>query len=77
MDAVDNGTKCWDATVAGSFAIVLQAALCAKSGDFKRSAHYQGEEYLKWQDVEIVAVKQDGKFVLKMLVKLFWCKGHK
>ena len=77
IDAVENGTKSWDATLAGSFALVLQAALSARSGDIKRSAHYSGEEYLKWRDIELIATAQDGKVTLKMLIKLFWRKGAK
>lgn len=78
-DAVQNGTRSWDFTLAGTFSLVLQAALSSRSGDFKRSSHYTGDEYLKWQDIELVAVgsNDNDKLVFKMLVKLFYRKGAK
>jgi hypothetical protein len=77
MDAIQNGTKCWDMTVAGCFSLVLQAALCSRAGDFMRSKHYTGGEYLKWEDIQLVATVDNGEVSLKMLVKLLWRKGHK
>jgi hypothetical protein len=77
-DAVQHGTKSWDATRAGTFSLVLQAAMASRSGDFTRSSHYTGDQYLKWQDIELVAVYgDDNELVFKMLVKLFYRKGHK
>ena len=76
-DAIQNGTKSWDMTLGGSFALVLQAAMSSRAGDFKRSAHYTGEQYLKWQDIELVAKVRDGRVVMKMLVTLHYTKGHK
>lgn len=78
-DAVQQGTQSWDVTLAGTFSLVLQAAMASRSGDFKRSAHYTGDEYLKWQDIELVATVSDdnNELVFKMMIKLFYRKGHK
>ncbi|EXJ57123.1 hypothetical protein A1O7_07467 [Cladophialophora yegresii CBS 114405] len=77
-DAMLNGTKSWDVTLAGCLGLVLQAALAARAGDFTRSSHYGGAEYLKWQDIELVAtgssVKDPG---LRMLITLQYRKAHK
>jgi hypothetical protein len=64
-------------TLAGCFALVLQAAMGARAGDFKRSHHYSGDEYLQWQDIRLAVTTKDGKPTLTMLVKLLWVKNHK
>ena len=77
-DAIVNGTKSWDATLAGCLGLALQAALVSRAGDFKRSAHYTGDEHLKWQNIELLAKgssAHDPK--LTMLVTLLHRKGHK
>ncbi len=77
-DAINNGTKSWDTTLAGCLGLALQAALAARAGDFKQSAHYTGVEYLKWENIELIA---KGSSVenpkLTMLVTLLYRKGHK
>lgn len=77
-DAILNGTKSWDSMLAGCLALALQAALAARAGDFKRSAHYTGTEYLKWKDIEVIA---KGPSVddprLTMLITLLYLKSHK
>jgi hypothetical protein len=57
----------------------LQAALASRAGDFKRSAHHTGVEYLKWEDIELKlgrdSSKEDPKFTT--LITLKYRKGHK
>jgi hypothetical protein len=74
-DAVQQGTKNWDLTIASTFSIVLQAALASRSGETTRSAGYTGDEYMKWQDIELTATGDGSAF--KMTVKLLYRKGHK
>jgi hypothetical protein len=74
-DVVQQGTKNWDLTIAGTFSLVLQAALAARSGDINRSAEYTGDEHLKWQDIELTATGDRSSF--KMTVKLLYRKGFK
>jgi hypothetical protein len=78
-DAVQQGTRSWDMTLAGTFSLVLQAAMASRSGDFTRSAHYTGDEYLKWQDIQLVATgsNDNNGLVFKMLIKLSYRKYHK
>ncbi|KAL8714820.1 MAG: hypothetical protein Q9220_001333 [cf. Caloplaca sp. 1 TL-2023] len=78
-DAVQQGTVNWDTILAGTFSLVVQAAMASRSSDFMRSAHYTGDEYLKWQDMELVATASDddNMLVFKMMVKLLYRKGHK
>jgi hypothetical protein len=78
-DAVQQGTKSWDETLAGTFSLVLQAAMASRSGDFTRSNGYTGDEYLKWKDIELVATDDNDNngLVFKMLIKLFYRKSHK
>lgn len=56
-------------TLAGSFALVFQAALSSGAGDFW-SVHSFGEEYVSKWDIELMASLVDGKITLKMLIKL-------
>lgn len=78
IDAVEEGTESWDVTIASVFSLVLQAALCSRPGDFKRSAYYAGEEYIKLRDIEMVSTADnDGNVQMRMLVKLLWRKGVK
>jgi len=77
-DAILNGTKSWDSTLAGCLAIVLQAALASRSGDFMRSHGYKGGEYLKWENIQLIAQGlsvEDPK--LRMLVTLLYRKNYK
>jgi hypothetical protein len=49
--ARSHGMQRWqDASV-----LRLQVAFASSTGDFKRPVHYTGVEYLKWQDIELVA----------------------
>lgn len=76
-DAVQTGTKNWDLTLAGTFSFVFQAALAARSGDIMKSVGYKGDEYLKWQDIELRATGSGDEMVFKMKVKLLYRKGYK
>ena len=77
-DAIVNGTKSWDQTLAGCLGLALQAALASRSGDFMRSAHYTGVEYLKWQNIELKAKGSSVEDLkLTMLVTLLYRKSHK
>jgi hypothetical protein len=64
-------------TIAGCFSLVLQAATGSRAGDFGLSAHYTGDEHIKWQDIQLAVTIKDGKPTLTMLVKLLWVKNHK
>jgi hypothetical protein len=57
----------------------LQAALASRAGDFKRSAHHTGVEYLKWEDIVLKLARGSSKEDLKLtiLVALLYRKGHK
>ncbi len=77
-DAMLNGTKSWDATLSGLLALVMQAALASRAGDIKRSGGYKGVEYLKWEDIVLVAKGSsvtDPK--LTMLMTLKYRKNYK
>lgn len=76
-DAVQNGTKNWDITLAGTFSLVFQAALAARSGDITKSVGYKGDEYLKWQDIDLRATGSGDEMVFNMTVKLLYRKGYK
>lgn len=85
LDAIDNGTQSWDYTSSGMFALVLQAALASRAGDFMRSHHYTGKQYLHWKDITIIVEENDGserfigygKYRLRMLIKLRFRKNCK
>lgn len=77
VNAVHNGTKSWDVTVSSCLSLVLQAAMASRSGDFRRSHHYDGEEFLKWRDIQLVVEERNGVGSLRMLIKLRYCKGQK
>jgi hypothetical protein len=81
-NAAQRGTKSWDATLAGTFSLVLQSAMTSRVGDFKRSKLYNGEEYLKWQDIELIAANassttDNDKITFRMRVTLYYRKGFK
>lgn len=76
-DAIRNSTKSGDSMIAGTFDLVLQAVLVAKTGGMKKSSHYTGNQYIKWKDLKLLASIDNGKVVLEMLVKLLFRKGHK
>ncbi|KAF7189366.1 hypothetical protein HII31_09344 [Pseudocercospora fuligena] len=76
-DAINNGTKSWDVTLAGCLGLALQAAITSRAGDFRRSSHYQGEQYLKWENIELKATGDRENPRLAMLVTLYFRKGFK
>ena len=77
FDAIVNGTKSWDSTVAGCLGLAFQAALASRAADFMRSAHYDGLECLRWEHIELIAKGpsvEDPK--LLMLVTLLYRKSR-
>lgn len=79
-EALQRGTKDWDATLADVFSLTLQAAMASRSGDFKRSSGWDADKCLKWQDLELVATGGHGnneQLVFRMKVTLYNRKGFK
>jgi hypothetical protein len=81
-NAAQRGASSWDTILAGTFSLVLQAAVSSRSGDIKQSLLWTGEEYLKWRDIEIMAVNDSStadndKMVFRMKVTLSYRKGFK
>jgi len=47
------GTNSWDVIIARLRSVVLNSSLGCRVGDVARSAHYTGEEYIKYSDIQL------------------------
>lgn len=61
-----------------ALSLVLQAALVARAGDMTRSQGYEGQEYIRFEHVQIKLVRiTDGNEALVGRVKMEYWKGEK
>lgn len=78
--ALESGARCWDVVISRVLGIVLQAALCCRSGDFRTSEPWIqiGDKHLIWKHITIKATGEDvDNPALVMLVQLYYRKGYK
>src|SRR6266550_504667 len=69
-NALTSGTTSWGKATSKVLSLVLQAALVARAGDMARSQAYEGQEYIRFEHVQIKLVRTtDGNEALVGLVK--------
>jgi hypothetical protein len=73
-----SGITSWDKVLSKVLFLVLQAALVARAGDMARSQAYEGQEYIRFEHVQIKLVRTtNGNEALVGLVKMEYWKGEK
>lgn len=75
--AIADGTRSWDAVIHKCLSLVLQAATCARAGDIVQSDSYSDPVHLQWKHVKVKFMGTVEKPDMRMLVKMFFTKGHK
>ncbi|KAL8881632.1 MAG: hypothetical protein Q9198_001197 [Flavoplaca austrocitrina] len=55
--ALDRGVSSWDLHIAALLNLTLLSACTARPGDIGQSYGYQGTEFVKWEDVELLVDK--------------------
>ncbi|KAJ9649659.1 hypothetical protein H2199_000437 [Coniosporium tulheliwenetii] len=71
------GTYSWDVLLSKTLGLVLQAALCARAGDIRRSRDWEGMEFMRYEHIDIRLVERDGTERLAALVNIAYSKGFK
>lgn len=71
------GTVDCDTTLSDCISVVLQAALCCRAGDMRRNKRYDGEEYLRWEDLQIGVLGTKEQHSFGMVTTLKHTKGFK
>ncbi|KIW15846.1 hypothetical protein PV08_05896 [Exophiala spinifera] len=76
--AFQNGVHNWDVTIQRVLGIMLQVACSARPGDVARTYLYQGDQYVKWKDIELRLDKDASSIQqLRAKVTLRFTKGLK
>lgn len=77
-NALTSGTTSWDKVMSKARSLVLQAALVARAGDMARTQAYEGQEYIRFEHVQIKLVRTtNGNEALVGLAKMEHWKGEK
>ena len=71
------GTRSWDVTIHRCLGLVLQAATCSRSGDIRQTVNYKEPVHLRWEHITIKITGTREQPRMRMLIKLFYTKGHK
>lgn len=79
QQALSSGTLSWDVTLSRSLSLLLQAALCSRSGEVLRSPDYEDLECLLYEHItlKLVRNKKTGKEHFRGLMVLAFEKGKK
>lgn len=76
--AIPSGTINWDLTIARCFSSVPVASLGVRAGDLAQSGGYDGEEYIKYEDVELFIDGDEAVFTnLRVQITVKYAKGKK
>jgi hypothetical protein len=76
-EGLTDGVLSWDVRVCRWLSMVLQSSADCRAGEVTLSVGYTGEEFLKWEDIEIKLVGGDTLKHLRARVTLRWEKGSK
>lgn len=74
-EAIESGTRSWDATIMKTLSIVLLSVLGCRCGDITLSAGYKNVECLRWEHIRIKL--KPGTRKLSMRITLAYEKGDK
>lgn len=76
-DGLANGVTSWDVRISRWLSIVLQSSADSRAGEVVRSDNYDGEEFMKWEDVEVKLVGGTQFEHLQAQATILWEKGSK
>lgn len=76
-DGLTNGVTSWDVRVSRWLSIVLQSSADSRAGEVARSDNYDGEQFMKWADIEIKLVGGTRFENLQAQATILWEKGSK
>lgn len=77
IDAIDCGTLSWDVTICRVLSIVLQSALCTRSGDLANSKGYDDVICMRFEHIKIKLTYKDGVERLEAMFEIAYGKGDK